>query len=53
MTAVGERTDGRADGIDRLKDDECEECGTHEPCFCVEACVPDVELALYLLDHVD
>lgn len=36
-----------------LMDDECEECVTHEPCFCVEACVPDVELALYLLDHVD
>lgn len=53
MTAAGERTDGRADGLDRLMDDEWEECVTHEPCLCVEACVPDIELALYLLDHVD
>lgn len=26
---------------------------TYEPCFRVQACIPDVELALYFLYHID
>lgn len=57
VTAAGQR-DGWTDGWTGLIDDGLTSgrnvlLVTYEPCFCVEACVPDLELALYLFYHID